>query len=256
MMRKIGFIGAGHIAQYLVSGLVKADTKLELFLADPAEERTRNFASKFGCYYSSSNQDVVDRSELIILATRPEHVLPALIGLKFRKGQVLVSIAAGVTLETIASMVSPARAVRALPISCVSINKSPVLIFPENQAVREFFNMVGQVHVMPDEESMTPGTAVVGAFYAWMFPLMEEVSSWTSNQGIDPVQARTLVIETIEGACAVARDQDDMSLSDIWKTLATPGGISEQGAKVISENGAMESWSKALSAINDRMKGK
>ena len=62
-------------------------------------------------------------------------------------------------------------------------------------------------------------------------------------------------IETIEGACAMASFQDAMSLGDIWNTLATPGGISEQGAGILSEGGGIKVWSDALEAISNRMKG-
>ena len=96
---------------------------------------------------------------------------------------------------------------------------------------------------------------MVGAFYAWLFLLMDEATSWTAENGIDPVTARKLVIETVEGACAMAAEQEDISLADIWKTLATPGGISEQGARILSKGGGIKNWSEALEAINSRMKG-
>lgn len=255
MIKKIGLIGTGHIGKYLVTGLSNAEKDLEFYLADPCEDNAKPFALKMGCFFSTDNQAAADQSELIILATRPEHVEPALDGIAFNSDQVVVSIAAGVSLSTLKPLVSPARAVRALPISCVSVNKSPVLVFPEDRQVAELFSMVGQVHPMPDEDAFSPGTALVGAFYAWMFLLMDETASWTTGQGIDNGLSRNLVIETIEGACAVARDQSDMSLDEIWKTLATPGGISELGAEIINQSGGLASWSRALEAVNKRMKG-
>jgi len=251
---KIGLIGVGHIGQYLVTGLAKANKDLVFLLADPSEKPAKAFASSMGCYFTPHNQEAVDRSEIIILATRPEHVLPALAGITFKSDQIVVSIAAGVSLDTLVPLVAPARAIRALPISCVFVNKSPVLMFPENQTVRDLFSLVGQVHLMPNEETFSPGTALVGAFYAWLFLLMDETVSWTAGQDIDAGLARKLVIQTIEGACAVARDQDEMGLGDIWKTLATPGGISQQGAKIIADRGGIKSWTEALAAINHRLK--
>jgi pyrroline-5-carboxylate reductase len=255
MKNKIGLIGVGHIGQYLVTGLLKADMGLQIYLASPSREKVKSFIEKTKCFFSTNNQDVVDKAQIIILATRLEHIESALAGVSFRPDQIVVSIAAGVTLETLAPLVSPARPVRALPISCVSINKSPVLMFPEDQNVREVFSLVGQVHLIPNEDAFTSGTALVGAFYAWLFLLMQETTSWTADQGIDADLSRKLVIETIEGACAMAKEQNTMSLTDIWQTLATPGGISEQGANVIKEQGGFASWYEALDVINRRMKG-
>lgn len=255
MKKKIGVIGTGHLAQYLVTGLLKADAGLEFSLADPSEAQSKEFADKMKCFFTTDNQEAVNRSEVIILATRPEHIESAIKNIVFDSEQVIISVAAGVSLSTLTPLVSPARVIRALPISCVSVNKSPVLIYPEDQRARDIFSLVGQVYLMPDEKSFSPGTALVGAFYAWMFLLMDETATWTTGQGIDKDISRKLVIETIEGACAVAREQDDMSLSDIWQTLATPGGISEQGADIISKKEGLSSWSNALTAVNNRLKG-
>ena len=93
---------------------------------------------------------------------------------------------------------------------------------------------------LPDETAFAPGTAVIGAFYAWLYLLMDEAAIWTAAKGFDPDTARQLVLETVAGACAMAVDQDALSLSDIWKTLATPGGISEQGAGILSEGGGIK----------------
>ena len=92
-----------------------------------------------------------------------------------------------------------------------------------------------------------------GVFYAWMFLLMDEAAKWTVRQGIDAAMAREVVIETIEGACAMAADPQAVDLHDIWATLATPGGISAYGAKILSAGGGIDAWSAALEATHRRM---
>lgn len=255
MKNKIGIIGVGHLGQYLIAGLSKVDNKFEFFLADPLIDKIRTNFPENNYYFTTQNQTVVEKSEIIILATRPDHVNDAINGLRFEPEQIVVSVAAGVSLQTLKPLVSPAKAVRALPISCVAINKSPVLIYPDNAHVRDLFSCVGDVHLLPNEDAFAAGTALVGAFYAWIFLLMNETTTWTANNGIDSKMARELVIQTIEGACGMAKAQDDMTLGQIWNTLATPGGISEQGANIFSEKGSIEAWSTALDAVTHRMKG-
>jgi len=255
MKKRIGLIGAGHLGQWLVAGLAEADPELQFFLANRSEDQAGAFASRYGCFFTLENQEAVDRSEIIILATRPDQVAEALNGVTFMPEQIVVSVAAGVALETLKPLVHPAKAARALPISCVAVNKSPVIVYPEDLRVEELFSLVGQVHPLPDESTFSPGTALVGAFYAWMFLLMDEAAKWTAHNGIHADKARKLVIETIQGACAMAEAQPDTSFGDIWKTLATPGGISEQGARILSAGGGIKTWSEALDAIHHRMKG-
>lgn len=258
MILKIGFIGAGHIAHYMLTGFSRTNKAFEFVLADPDIKKTsmacREFKDSFLCSAAQNNQDAVDKSELIILAVRPDALEAALSGLRFTPGQIVASVVAGATLKTLTPLVFPARPVRVLPISCVAINKSPVLVYPENPSVQEVFSLLGQVHLLPDETTFTPGTSLVGAFYAWMIALMDETSTWTRNQGIDPVTARQLVIETIEGACGMARFQEKVSLKKIWDTLATPGGISEHGAKILTQKGGFSSWSDALESVTQKMR--
>ena len=109
--------------------------------------------------------------------------------------------------------------------------------------------------MLSDEKTFTPGTALVGAFYAWIFALMDETATWTADQGIDPKVARQLVIQTIEGACAMASHQKETSLIQIWNTLATPDGISEYGAKILKERGCLKAWPEALEAVTRKMEG-
>ncbi len=255
MKKRIGLIGVGHMGQFLITGLAKADRNLEFLLADAFSKTAEAFAAEHDCFFSTRNQEVVEKSDIILLATRPEHVKSALADTTFKPEQVLVSVAAGVSLKILEPLAAPAGVVRAMPVSCVVVNKSPVIIYPDNSDVQALFSLVGHVHPLPDEASFAPGTALVGAFYAWLFLLMSEAATWTGEQGIDPDTARKLVVETIEGACAMAGYQDSMSLGEIWKTLATPGGISEQGAGILSKGGGLKTWSDALEAVSKRMKG-
>lgn len=254
MIKKIGFIGAGHIAGYMLQGFMNVENNFQFTLADPDPEKLAALSRKYGCATTTQNQDVLDQSDLIILAIRPVDLTSALEELDFRQDQLVASVVAGAALETLNPLVAPAKAVRVLPISCVAINKSPVLVFPENKQVQELFSLLGQVHVLPGESTFTPGTSLVGAFYAWVIALMEETASWTENQGIDPKMSRDLVIETIEGACGMARHQEEMSLKEIWNTLATPGGISEHGAKILNERESLTAWSDALEAVTQKMR--
>jgi pyrroline-5-carboxylate reductase len=257
MIKKIGFIGVGHIAHYMLTGFARTKNSFEFILADPDPDNlsrvSKQFAPQFKCAVTRDNQRAVDKSELIILAVRPDHMEAALAGLTFRPDQLVASVVAGASLKHLESFVSPAKVIRVLPISCVAINKSPILVFPKNQPIQTLFSLLGQVHVLPDEKTFTPGTALVGAFYAWIFALMDETAGWTADQGIDPTVARQLVIQTIEGACAMASHQKEKSLTQIWDTLATPGGISEYGAKILKERGCLKAWPDTLEAVTQKM---
>ena len=253
MKKRIGLIGLGHLGRWLITGWMNASSDLRFFVANRSAGEAKEFTLQHGCFFTTHNREAVEKSEIVILAIRPDQVSQALAGVAFTEAQTVVSVAAGVTLATLRPLVHPATVVRAMPVSCAAVNKSPVIIYPENPDVESLFSLVGRVHRLPDEARFTPGTALVGAFYAWMFLLMDEAAKWTVRQGIDAAMAREMVIETIEGACAMAADPQAVDLHDIWATLATPGGISAYGAKILSAGGGIAAWSAALEATHRRM---
>ncbi|MCG8564504.1 MAG: NAD(P)-binding domain-containing protein [Desulfobacterales bacterium] len=253
VIRRIGFIGAGHIAGYMLNGFMRSGDFLSFTLADPDPDRCQQLVWEHGCVTTQDNQEAVTGMDLVILAVRPVDLEAALAGLVFSPDQVVASVVAGAGLDRLSPLVAPARAVRVLPIACAVVNRSPVLIHPPLKSVEHFFSRLGRVHVLTDESAFTPGTALVGALFAWMMPLMEGMAQWTEDQGIDPETSRDLVVETIEGACAMARFQRELSLEDIWKTLATPGGISQRGADVLNEAGAFQAFCTALATVTRKM---
>ena len=253
-VKTIGLIGAGHLAGYLLEGLGRADAGFSYLLADPCEDRGRELARKCGGRYVAANQEAVTGADLVILAVRPADVTAALTNLEFQPHQWLVSVAAGVELDRLNSLAAPAQVVRALPIACAAVNQSPTLIHPPAPPVESLFEHLGTVHVLEDEAGFTPGTALVGALFAWMIPLMEQLAQWTEEQHIAPDTARALVQETLAGSCALAQSRPDLPLSQIWETLATPGGISEHGAQILEDAGAFAAFPAALSAVTKQRK--
>ena len=250
----VGVIGVGHLAQYLIQGFRNKSSKLILKLYNRTYEKAVALkGSDANIHIVESNQEAISNADIVIIATRPKDVEIALKSTSFKKHQVVVCVAAGVTLAELIPLVKPAKAIRVLPISSVAINKSPILQYPENKLVQDLFTMVGNVHVLPNEEMLTPTTAIVGAFYAWMFPLMNNIIQWGKENNIKEDLTRDLVIETIESATGMTKHQDNLDLNEIWETLATPGGISELGMKSIQKSDGLNLWSNALDEVVKKM---
>lgn len=253
MLDGIAFIGVGHIAKYMIEGLRKVDQSTVLHLFNRSIEKAQNIAAgDANAQVYSSAQDAVEAAQLIIVATRPDDFKSAIEKLAFSSHQVVISVAAGVDLHSIGSLVKPAIAIRAMPISCAAVNKSPTLIYPDHPLASEFFAKIGNVHRLQDEQAFNPATALVGAYYAWLFPMMGHLTDWAIRQGFDEHDARQLVLQINEGACSMAAKQQE-SFADIWCSLATKGGISDHGMQTLNRLGGIEAWSEALNDVTRKM---
>ncbi len=252
MIERIGIIGVGHLASYLVEGLRRVSQDIEIFLSPRNKERSASLAARFGAIVVKHNQAVANASDLIILTTRPEDTVAVSEDIFFHSEQIVISVAVSLPLETLKPITAPATVVRAMPISCAAINQSPTLLFPDNPQARELFTLLGQVHILPDESNFTPAS-VVAAFYGWIYALLDETISWTSQNGVPQEIARNLVLETVRGAANMALKSPKEDLNVMLGALATPEGITEQGLNVLRQQQGLSAWTEALNAVLKRL---
>jgi pyrroline-5-carboxylate reductase len=254
MIENVAFIGVGHLASYMITGLRNVDQSLKLHLFNRTFEKAANLSqTDEHCYCYKEAQQAVDACDVVVISTRPNDVEAALKNVSFSKRHIVISVAAGIDITQLKSLVQPAKIVRAMPISCVAVNKSPTLIYPYHEIADHFFKKLGQVHILQSEQQFNPATALVGAYYAWLFPMMGQLSDWAVKQGLDRTNARQLITEINQGACAMAAEQSGDSFDDIWQSLATKGGISDRGKQTIDKLGGIDAWCSALSDVTQMM---
>jgi len=233
------------------SGL-HSDAPIHIVLSPRNAERAASLAARFGAVVAASNQAVAGAADLVILSTRPGDAVAAIADVTFRPEQTVVSVAASLPLGVLQPRVAPATAVRAMPISCAAINRSPTLLYPDHPQARALFHLLGHVHALPDESSFISASAI-SAFYGWVVALLDETVAWTTGAGVPPQTARSLVLETVRGAAEVALARPDQDLAAILGTLATPGGITGHGLHVLHQRQGLTAWTQALQAVLDRL---
>ena len=255
MIERIGIVGVGHLAGYLVEGLWRAGPDIEIVLSPRNIERSAQLAVQFGAKVAANNQAVADAADLILLTTRPGDAVSACEGLAFRPGQLVISAAANLSLGLLEPAVEPATLVRAMPISCAALNQSPTLLYPDNPTAGDLFGLLGHVHVLPAEAQFVPAS-VIAAFYGWVYELLGETIAWTVRAGVPAQTARSLVLETVGGAVYMALSQPDLDLATMLDTLATPGGITEHGLEILRQGQGVTAWTMALDAVLGRVQGR
>jgi pyrroline-5-carboxylate reductase len=209
---------------------------------------------RFGVLVAEDNLDLVSRSSLVILSTRPSQCVDALRGLPWDEKHLLVSVAAGVSRRELDSVCRPAAVVRAMPVSCAAIGESPTSIFPEHEVVRGLFERLGPVFAMEDEASFE-AASVVGAVYAWVYALLDETTGWMKSAGVPAAAARNLVAQATRGATGMVLARSGEPIEDILASLATSGGLTERGLEVLLAADAFTAWSRACDATLEKIRG-
>jgi len=253
MVERIGIIGVGHLASYLVEGLRKTAPEVSIVLSRHLGTHTERLVAEWGATPAGDNQAVADAASLVLVATRPPDLLPACREVSFRGSHTVISTAVGVPLAEVQDAVWPARAVRAMPLTCSAVNQSPTLVHPDDPWARALFERLGSVLALEREDQFTPASAIA-AYYGWIYALLDQAVDWTVRAGVHAGTARKLVLETTRGAAEMGLAYPDQELSQLLDSLATPGGITRQGLDVLAAQGSLGAWREALDVVLDRLR--
>lgn len=247
---KIGILGIGNLAAYLVQGAQKAGH--QFVLSPRGAMKAAQLAERYGCEVAASNQALVAACDHVLVCLPAAEGLTILQGLTFGAGQSVCSAMAGASLQDMKAAVSPACVTLSMmPGYANAFSAGPTFLYPANPDWAQFFASCGPVHEMADDRSFETA-AVFGAMSGASVFLMRHLAAWYEAEGLDAGTARRLVAETLRGNAEVLL-QSDEPLDAICKGVTTPGGITEQLLSDLGHDGALDSWHAAMTRVLHRM---
>ncbi len=253
---RLGFVGAGAITTAIVTGLNASDAGADTILVSPRNaEVAAALAAKFpNVTVAASNQAVLDGSDVVIIAVRPQiadEVLPAL---KFRRDHHVISLMAIIPLEKVAALAAPATKVaRAIPLPMVADRCGPTPIYPHDPVAIALFNRIGTAIVAKNADQFSAFSAAT-ATMAPYFAFAGEIAGWLARHDVRDEDARRYVATVFQGLANIAVNMPEQSFATLAREFATRGGINEQAAAHLKETGALASLSDALDAVLKRIK--
>jgi pyrroline-5-carboxylate reductase len=257
---RVGFIGAGHIARALGEGwsrpgLAGAPALTYLDVLPEAAERT---AEATGAQVAPGVAALVDGSDVIVVAVRPQHVADVLAEVAPLLGRrPLVSVAAGVNLATLrAALPAEAHVARVMPNVAASLGLGVFLFVPgslgdHETTVEELFALAGEVVVL-DEVHFDSATAVAGCMPGILAMLVRDFGRAAEKRGVDPDVARRLAVAGVHGAAAVIAEAGDPDA--VIVSTATPGGMTAAAITAFEERDIAEAVALAVHAAAERAK--
>ena len=123
---RIGFVGGGVMAEAIIGGILDAGLARpeDVSVGEPLETRRRHLAGKYGVAASGENSEALDGAEMAILAVKPQSIREALADIRPSVGGcVVMSIAAGVRMATLAEGLGHRAVIRVMPNTPAQIGK-------------------------------------------------------------------------------------------------------------------------------------
>jgi pyrroline-5-carboxylate reductase len=249
-----GILGVGSIAAAIVTGLCDPAQQAPPIVLSPRNPgRAADLASRFPTVHvAQSNQEVIDRSSVLLLCLRPQDAWSVLPGLHFSGQQAIVSMMAGISIEALRELVAPAQNIaRAIPLPSVAAREGATPIFPSTEAAKVLFDRLGNFVVVPNEvafEATSATTATIAAHFAYLNTICE----WLINQGVSDTAARHQVAATFAGLAAPLRGQAP-DFKELARDHATRGGTNEQFLSVLHQARVFEAVHAGLNRVLDRL---
>jgi pyrroline-5-carboxylate reductase len=258
----IGFIGGGTMGQALIKGLLESGVPRRALRASDAAAATRRaLAGRYGIATTTNNLDVVRRSRILVLAVKPQQMREALAGCSgaVSSRNLVISIAAGITLRWLQQQLPGAQIVRVMPNlpATVGAGFSAIAAGPRVQArerrlARAIFEAVGEVAEVP-ERDLDAITAVSGSGPAYVFFLIRAWEDAARRLGLSGAVASQAVRRTAAGALRLLQ-QDGRAAGELISRVASKGGTTEAALKVLERRRVHESLVRAIEAAAKRSK--
>lgn len=260
---KVGFIGGGNMARAIAGGLLRAGhTPTAIAVAEPsATAREKISALGAGLRVTTANPEVARDADVLVLAVKPQ-VMPGVIaelaGVTRPAGQLLISIAAGVSLAALSRALGSAPAVRIMPNQPALIGEGMSALAASTDATAAhraqalyIAEATGCALWLADESLMDAVTAVSGSGPAYFYLLMEIMEQCAIELGLPPDAARKLVRQTALGAACMAGTSNE-DLTALRESVTSPGGTTAAALAVLERAGLSAIVKRALTAARDR----
>lgn len=257
-MLTIGFVGTGTLTEAVVTGLVQTHRgRCRILLSPRSEAVSRRLADAHDeVERCASNDEVVERSEVVVLAVLPKQLAEVTAGLPFRAGQTVVSFIAGTPVEEVRTLVAPAATVvRVIPLPPIRFRKGPIALYPHNALAEELFGGLGDLIVAERESELTSighASAVMSSHYE----LQNAVIGWLVSRGLAEATAALYVRSLFAGLGELGLDAARRGEAVDPVHHETAGGLNECGRAHLAGQGWFGEIGRALDAIERHVPSK
>ena len=256
---KYGFLGCGNMGGAVARALCKATN--DVLLASKSVASAKALALELNCQWSESNQDVANSCDVLFLAVKPpmmaDVLAPLVPTLQLRK-PILVSMAAGLTLDRIASLAGGnIPVVRIMPNTPVSIGKGMItycfngLVSTERvHTILSDLKCAGQFDRI-DENLMDAATVAAGCSPAYTYMFIQAIADGAVACGLPPEKALKYAAEAVSGAAALLLESGEKP-SVLKDAVCSPGGSTIAGVNALENNGFQKAVMEAILAAYKR----
>jgi len=259
---KIGFIGTGKMAEALIKAIIKAEIAKpeEVIGSDKYKEQLEFMKSETGMNTTNDNDEVVKNSDVVFLCVKPQDMKSALESLGNDAGNkdiLYVSIAAGIRLGFLESMLEGKRVIRVMPNTpCLvgemaagfSLGKNATM--KDDALVSRILNSAG-VAFNVKEELLDAVTGLSGSGPAFFAYLINAIKEEGVAQGLSEEIALKLACQTARGTGKLLMEQN-ITPEKLIEMVSSPSGTTVAGREVLENSDVAKVLRNTVKAATEK----
>ena len=261
VMKTIAFIGAGNMAKAIIKGLIQSELyqPKEILVYNHRYEPTlKQLEQDLGITPTLELSEAAAAS-ILILAVKP-FVFPKLLEdlkAQLNEQQLVVSIAAGVTIAQMEEVLGQRKIVRVMPNTpalvgegMTSISNNPHVTVEEAAEIQKLFESMGKAAQVP--ESMIDAViGVSGSSPAYTYLFIEALTDGAVAEGMTRQMAYEFAAQAVLGAAKMVLETKEHP-GVLKDNVSSPGGTTIQAVKTLEENGFRAAVMKAVHAAAEK----
>lgn len=258
----LSFIGAGNMARAIVGGLLATEYPAQSIWVSCPEFESMQDLAKQGVQVTTDNELVVSKSDVVILAVKPQIIKPVceqIAAVVQANKPLIISVAAGVMTASIKNWLSDSvPVIRCMPNTPALVQTGACALFAseavnqtQKQQAESILNNTGLVLWVETENLLDAVTAVSGSGPAYCFLVMEAMIAAGEQLGLSTDIATELTLQTVLGAAIMAQ-KSDIKPAELRRRVTSPNGTTEQAIKCFIDGKLPELFSQAMQACYER----
>ena len=262
--KRIGFIGAGNMTQSIISGLIASGYPSSAIIAsNRSHGKLATLKDELHISTTTDNDQVCAFADIIVLSVKPQimaDVLGALDASNIDDKKVVMSIAAGISVQRLAEMLPAAKKwVRAMPntpsavgLGMTGLYANPQVTESERLAAAELMQAIGEILWVSEESQIDAVIAAAGSAPAYFFLFLEAMQKEAEAMGFDHQQSRLLVQQAMKGAAEMVVRNSDLELETLRNNVTSKGGTTAEAINTFIEGDLSSLVSRSMQAAVNR----
>ena len=257
----ITFIGGGNMASAIIGGLVRqGHPASRVQVVEPWDEQREKLAQQFpGMTLVSAASAELQASDLVVWAVKPQTFKDAAAAASpYVAGALHLSVAAGITSESIARWLGSERIVRAMPntpalvgLGMTGLMARAAVSAGDKALVEQVVRTTGELVWVKVEADLDAVTALSGSGPAYVFYFLEAMRDAGARMGLESEVAQQLAIGTFLGAATLAQRSSD-PLQTLRERVTSKGGTTYAAITSMEASDMKALFEKALVAAQTR----